>query len=171
MSNQIKKLIATILGIQVLFVAPVIAESVVGLGSDEISQQNSALLMDSQHNSEPPERMVASYYGGRFHGRKTASGERFDKNALTCAHKSLPFDTILIVTNPKNGKSVTVRVNDRGPFTRGRDVDLSYAAAKEIDMLRAGVIPVDVVVLEPNTEMPSEITLEDTSSDSSITIR
>jgi hypothetical protein len=171
MSNQIKKLIATILGIHVLFVAPVIAESVVGLGSDEISQQNSALLMDSQHNSEPPERMVASYYGGRFHGRKTASGERFDKNALTCAHRSLPFDTILIVTNPKNGKSVTVRVNDRGPFTRGRDVDLSYAAAKEIDMLRAGVIPVDVVVVEPLTEMPSEITLEDTASDSSITIR
>ena len=74
-------------------------------------------------------------------------------------------------TNPKNGKSVTVRVNDRGPFTRGRDVDLSYAAAKEIDMIQAGVLPVDVVVLEPNPEAPSEITLEDTSSDSSITIR
>jgi rare lipoprotein A (peptidoglycan hydrolase) len=171
MSNQIKKLIATILGFQLLIIVPVIAESVAGLGSDEISQQNSALLIDSQHNSEPPERMVASYYGGRFHGRKTASGERYDKNALTCAHKTLPFDTILIVTNPKNGKSVTVRVNDRGPFTRGRDVDLSYAAAKEIGMIQAGVIPVEVVVLDTITEMPSEITLEDTSSDSSITIR
>lgn len=171
MSNQIKKLIATFLGFQLLFIVPVIAESVVGLGSDEISQQNSALLIDSQHNSEPPERMVASFYGGKFHGRKTASGERFDKNALTCAHKSLPFDTVLIVTNPKNGKSVTVRVNDRGPFIRGRDVDLSYAAAKEIGMIQAGVIPVEVVIIDPLSEFEAEITLEDTRSDSSITIR
>lgn len=151
MSNQIKKLIATILGFQLVFIAPVIAESVAGLGSDEISQQNSSLVIDSQHTQEPPEqsskRMVASFYYGKFHGRKTASGERYDQYALTCAHKSLPFQTILKVTNPKNGKSVIVRVNDRGPFTRGRDVDLSYAAAKEIGMVQAGVIPVEVQIL------------------------
>lgn len=138
-----------------LFIAPVIAESVAGLGSDEISQENSALVIDSLHTQEPPgtppgERMVASYYSGKFHGRKTASGERFDQHALTCAHKTLPFQTILKVTNPKNGKTVTVRVNDRGPFTRGRDVDLSYAAAKEIGMIQAGVIPVEVVIIPPD---------------------
>jgi len=155
MSNQIKKWIATILGLHMLFIAPVIAESVAGLGSDEIVQDHSALVIDSLHTQEPPgnppgERMVASYYSGKFHGRKTASGERFDQYALTCAHKTLPFQTTLKVTNPKNGKSVTVRVNDRGPFTRGRDVDLSYAAAKEIDMIQAGVLAVEVLVLPPS---------------------
>lgn len=152
MSNQIKKLIATILGLQLLFIVPVIAESVAGLGSDEIMQQNSALVIDSLHTQEPPgdlptQRMVASYYYGKFHGRKTASGERYNQYALTCAHKTLPFNTILKVTNPRNNKTVVVRVTDRGPFTRGRDIDLSYAAAKELGMLVAGVIPVEVVIV------------------------
>jgi len=156
MSNQIKKWIATILGLQMLFIVPVIAESVSGLGSNEIIQENTSLVIDSLHTQEPPgERMVASYYAGKFHGRKTASGERFDMNAFTCAHKSLPFQTILKVTNPRNGKTVTVRVNDRGPFSRGRDVDLSYAAAKEIGMIQAGVIPVEVVILPPD-ETPED---------------
>jgi len=139
-----------------LFIVPVIAESVSGLGSNEIIQENTSLVIDSLHTQEPPgERMVASYYAGKFHGRKTASGERFDMNAFTCAHKSLPFQTILKVTNPRNGKTVTVRVNDRGPFSRGRDVDLSYAAAKEIGMIQAGVIPVEVVILPPD-ETPED---------------
>ncbi|MDZ4182315.1 MAG: septal ring lytic transglycosylase RlpA family protein [Candidatus Cloacimonadaceae bacterium] len=148
-----KKLLATVLAFQLLFIAPIIAESVSGIGSDEIMLENAALVIDSLHTQEPPEappgqRMVASYYYGKFHGRKTASGERFNQYALTCAHKSLPFQTILKVTNPKNGKSVIVRVNDRGPFIRGRDIDLSYAAAEEIGMLRAGVLPVEVQILE-----------------------
>jgi len=156
MSNQINKWIATILGLQMLFIVPVIAESVSGLGSNEIIQENTSLVIDSLHTQEPPgERMVASYYAGKFHGRKTASGERFDMNAFTCAHKSLPFQTILKVTNPRNSKTVTVRVNDRGPFSRGRDVDLSYAAAKEIGMIQAGVIPVEVVILPPD-ETPED---------------
>jgi len=139
-----------------LFIVPVIAESVSGLGSNEIIQENTSLVIDSLHTQEPPgERMVASYYAGKFHGRKTASGERFDMNAFTCAHKSLPFQTIQKVTNPRNGKTVTVRVNDRGPFSRGRDVDLSYAAAKEIGMIQAGVIPVEVVILPPD-ETPED---------------
>jgi len=139
-----------------LFIVPVIAESVSGLGSNEIIQENTSLVIDSLHTQEPPgERMVASYYAGKFHGRKTASGERFDMNAFTCAHKSLPFQTILKVTNPRNSKTVTVRVNDRGPFSRGRDVDLSYAAAKEIGMIQAGVIPVEVVILPPD-ETPED---------------
>jgi len=92
--------------------------------------------------------MVATYYSKRFQGRKTASGERYNRDAFTCAHKTLPFQTLLKITNPQNSKSVIVRVNDRGPFNRGRDIDLSYAAAKEIGMLSAGVIPVQVEILE-----------------------
>ncbi|NLM90058.1 MAG: septal ring lytic transglycosylase RlpA family protein [Candidatus Cloacimonetes bacterium] len=92
--------------------------------------------------------MVATYYSKRFQGRKTASGERYNRDAFTCAHKTLPFQTLLKITNPRNSKSVIVRVNDRGPFNRGRDIDLSYAAAKEIGMLSAGVIPVQVEILE-----------------------
>ncbi len=75
---------------------------------------------------------TASWYGNRFHGRRTASGERYDMHAYTAAHKSLPFGTILRVTNLDNSKSVLVRVNDRGPFVRGRIIDLSRVAAKEI---------------------------------------
>src|SRR5690606_13032527 len=95
------------------------------------------------------ERGKASWYGGRFHGRRTASGERFDKHALTAAHRRLPFGTTVRVTNRRNGRSVTVRINDRGPFgRRGRIIDLSEAAARRLDMLRAGVVPVVVEVLD-----------------------
>jgi rare lipoprotein A len=85
---------------------------------------------------------VASYYGDRFHGRTTASGARFDKNALTAAHKSLEFGTRVTVTNKVNGRSVDVVITDRGPYIRGRTIDLSKAAAREIGMLGAGVAPV-----------------------------
>ncbi|MDI9528774.1 MAG: septal ring lytic transglycosylase RlpA family protein [Candidatus Cloacimonadota bacterium] len=93
--------------------------------------------------------MVTSYYGRSFHGRRTASGEIYDKNELTCAHKSLPFQTLLKITNPKNGKSVVVRVNDRGPFKRGRQLDISYSAARELDMLAAGVLKLQVEIILP----------------------
>lgn len=81
---------------------------------------------------------VASYYGRRFHGRSTASGERFDMHGLTAAHRTLPFGSKVRVTNPRNGKSVVVRINDRGPFSGGRTIDLSRAAAEEIGLVRAG---------------------------------
>jgi rare lipoprotein A len=81
---------------------------------------------------------VASYYGRRFHGRLTANGETFDMNALTAAHPSLPFGTMVRVTNPRNSRSVIVRINDRGPFVAGRVIDLSRAAAKEIGLIRRG---------------------------------
>ncbi|MEL6487108.1 MAG: septal ring lytic transglycosylase RlpA family protein [Pseudomonadota bacterium] len=81
---------------------------------------------------------TASYYGKRFHGRLTANGERFDMNAMTAAHKTLPFGTRVLVTNPANGRSVTVRINDRGPFIPGRTIDLSRAAAQAIGMIRKG---------------------------------
>ena len=72
---------------------------------------------------------VASYYAEKYHGRKTANGEIFNMNAMTCAHKTLPFNTVLRVTNLANGKNVQVRVNDRGPFVNGREIDLSKGAA------------------------------------------
>ena len=90
----------------------------------------------------------SSYYGKKFHGRKTANGEVFDMYKMTAAHKTLPFGTICRVTNRSNGKQVTVRINDRGPFVAGRILDLSYAAALQIDGVRAGVMDVKVEVLE-----------------------
>lgn len=81
---------------------------------------------------------VASWYGPGFHGKLTASGERFNMYAMTCAHKEYSFGTRLKVTNVDNGSSVNVTVNDRGPFVRGRDIDLSYAAAKQIGIIGHG---------------------------------
>ncbi len=88
---------------------------------------------------------VASYYS---EGHATASGERFDPRQMTAAHRSLPFGTKLRVTNVKSGHSVVVRVNDRGPFVHGRLVDVSYAAAREIDLVGAGTAKVKVEVLD-----------------------
>jgi rare lipoprotein A len=81
---------------------------------------------------------VASYYGRRFHGRLTANGERFNMNAMTAAHKTLPFGTKVRVTYPRNGRSVVVRINDRGPFIRGRTIDLSRGAATKLGMISSG---------------------------------
>ncbi|MEX6502408.1 septal ring lytic transglycosylase RlpA family protein [Pseudomonas zhanjiangensis] len=85
---------------------------------------------------------MASWYGARHHGKPTASGERFDQNALTAAHRSLPFGSRVRVTNLANDKQVVVRINDRGPFSKGRIIDLSRRAAEQLDMLRSGVAPV-----------------------------
>ncbi|WMS42713.1 septal ring lytic transglycosylase RlpA family protein [Acuticoccus sp. MNP-M23] len=82
---------------------------------------------------------VASYYGARFHGRQTANGERFNMHAMTAAHKSLPFGTKVKVTNPDNGRSVVVRINDRGPYVGNRVLDLSKGAAAKIGMVNKGV--------------------------------
>jgi len=90
---------------------------------------------------------TASWYGPGFHGRPTASGERFDQNALTAAHRSLPFGTRVRVTNQANGESVIVRINDRGPFHGNRVIDLSREAAAEIGLLRAGIGRVTIEVL------------------------
>lgn len=83
--------------------------------------------------------MRASWYGPRFHGRFTANGEIYNQNAMTAAHKSMKFGTILRITNPRNNKSVIVRINDRGPYIPGRQIDLSKAAAEELDVIKNGV--------------------------------
>jgi len=90
---------------------------------------------------------LASWYGRDFNGRPTASGEIFDMYGYTAAHRSLPFGTRVRVTNEANGRSVVVRINDRGPWVEGRILDLSYAAAKQLGMLEAGVIRVRLEVL------------------------
>jgi rare lipoprotein A len=95
----------------------------------------------------PLQTGYASWYGRAHQGRLTTSGERYDMNKLTAAHPALPMGTRLRVTNLKNGRSVTVRVNDRGPFVDGRIVDLSYAAAREVDAIGEGVVPVRIRVV------------------------
>lgn len=91
---------------------------------------------------------MASFYGNEFQSRKTANGERFDQAQLTAAHRTLPFGTRLKVTNTQTGKSVQVRVNDRGPFVKGRVIDLSSSAFKSIANLNAGVVPVRIQVVD-----------------------
>ena len=90
---------------------------------------------------------VASWYGGRFHGRSTANGETYNQHALTAAHRTLPFGTEVLVTNKANGKSVVVRINDRGPFHGNRVIDLSQKAANQIGMVNSGTARVTVDVL------------------------
>ena len=89
----------------------------------------------------------ASWYGPKFHGRRTANGERFNQNAMTAAHPSLKFGTKVKVTNLNNGRSVVVRINDRGPFVGGRVIDVSAAAARSLKMIQSGVAPVQVTIM------------------------
>lgn len=95
------------------------------------------------------DRGIASWYGPKFHGRLTANGEVYDMDGLTAAHKTLPFDSIVEVVNLDNGRSVTVRINDRGPFIRGRVIDLSRAAAKKMGLIGPGIARVEVVLITP----------------------
>lgn len=94
------------------------------------------------------QRVKASYYADKFHGKKTASGEIYNKDSLTCAHKTYPFGTILKVKNLRNDKVAYVKVTDRGPHIKGRSIDLSYAAAKKIGAVGQGVFTVEVVKTE-----------------------
>jgi rare lipoprotein A len=99
---------------------------------------------------------VASWYGIPYHGRRAASGEIYNMDSLTAAHRKLPFQTWVEVTNLSNGKTVDVRINDRGPFAHGRIIDLSQAAARDIDMLRPGTARVRLKVIAPPREAPVE---------------
>ena len=90
---------------------------------------------------------TASWYGGKFHGRRTANGETYNQHALTAAHRYLPFGTEVVVTNQNNGRSVVVRINDRGPFSGGRIIDLSHQAASQIGMINSGTAKVTVEII------------------------
>ncbi|HEY9889784.1 MAG TPA: septal ring lytic transglycosylase RlpA family protein [Candidatus Obscuribacterales bacterium] len=121
------------------------------LAFDEEPLGLASIQMAAQGLSETPDTLygTASWYGPGFHGRKTANGEIFDENALTAAHKTLPFNTYLKVTNRLNGKSVIVRINDRGPYVGQRSLDLSKAAAHCLGSTQRGVIPYEAVMLKP----------------------
>lgn len=108
---------------------------------NEINRSESKYLTESQTG-------VASYYADEFNGKKTASGEIYNMNKLTAAHPSYPFGTIVKVTNLKNGKIVVVRINDRMPDFKNRIIDLSYEAAKQINMINEGIQEVELEVIE-----------------------
>ncbi len=112
-------------------------------------------VMDS--NGGYLERGVASWYGRKFHGRNTANGEIFDMYAMTAAHKTLPLPTYAQVTNLKNGKSVVVRINDRGPFVHNRLIDLSWYAANELDFDQDGTTLVEVRALDPSVPQARQV--------------
>jgi len=101
---------------------------------------------------------LASWYGPEFHGKSTSSKEVYDMNDLTAAHNTLPLGTFVVVTNLTNGRSVAVRINDRGPFTKNRVIDLSYAAAKALDMIGPGTAPVRIEVLRDISPPASSLT-------------
>lgn len=124
----------------------------------------------SAHRFDRPQtgsvqRGIASWYGEPFHGRKTASGETYDMHGLSAAHRDLPLGTRVEVTNLENGRRVELVINDRGPFVRGRVLDLSYGAAKRLDTVQAGLAKVEIRVLEmgggpPGPSLASAYTLQ-----------
>lgn len=107
-------------------------------------------------------RGIASWYGPGFHGERTSSGEPYDMYAMTAAHKTLPIPVYARVTNLANGRSVVVRINDRGPFVGDRLIDLSWSAASRLDMLRGGTTPVEVRVLSPGEKAATDATAAST---------
>jgi rare lipoprotein A len=108
------------------------------------------LPTDPAHiQSKPHQIGFSSYYAHKFHGRPTASGEIFDMNGLSAAHRELPLGTIIRVTHLGNGKSIVVKVNDRGPFVEGRILDLSLGAARKLEMIEAGVAKVMIEIVKP----------------------
>ncbi|MBK7103768.1 MAG: septal ring lytic transglycosylase RlpA family protein [Ignavibacteriae bacterium] len=102
---------------------------------------------------------IASWYGKEFHGKSTANGETYDKNDFTAAHRTLPFGSIVRVTNSENNKSVIVRINDRGPFAKNRIIDLSQKAAQKIEMISSGSAKVELRLLSKssNSKMPNDL--------------
>jgi rare lipoprotein A len=111
-----------------------------------------ALLSACSGKKVPELEGLASYYAEPYHGRRTANGEVFDTyQAMTAAHRTLPFNTVVRVENKVNGKEVEVRINDRGPFIKDRIIDLSLRAARAINMVRAGVVPVKLKIVRQGT--------------------
>lgn len=117
---------------------PVVTEEVISVEDETLAADRSLVEFVDKGS------MKASWYGPGFHGRKTANGEVYDQMSFTAAHKSLKFGTLLKITNLKNNKSVVIRINDRGPYIHGRDLDLSKAAALELGMVRKGVAKIKV---------------------------
>ncbi len=126
------------------------------------------MVSDSANSSQSPAKKAsnhtvmtvkASWYGPGFHGRTTANGEKYDMNGISVAHKSLPFGTWLRITNLKNNQLVFVRVNDRGPYIDGREIDLSLGAAKALAMTDQGVATVKMEIFKPQTEIAATLNI------------
>jgi rare lipoprotein A len=125
----------------VLVVAALSLAVVILLGRQPVPSKPDTTTWYARHLTQTG---IASWYGPRFHGRKTASGEVFDQNKMTAAHRTLPFGTRVELTHVKNGRSVEVRINDRGPYRRGRIIDVSRAAAADLGMKNAGLARVQI---------------------------
>lgn len=102
----------------------------------------------ARDGSRQTQQGMASYYHDSLHGRKTASGQRYNKNRLSAAHKTLPLGTKVQVTDTKTGRSIVVKINDRGPFVKGRVLDLSREAAKELGIIKKGIAKIELKVLK-----------------------
>ncbi|AFG36558.1 rare lipoprotein A [Spirochaeta africana DSM 8902] len=133
------------------------ASATEGGSDDPVAVSADALPMDDPQLADHELEGIASWYGGKFQGRLTANGERFDTNEMTAAHKTLPFNSIVRVVNLNNGKQAELRINDRGPFVEGRVIDLSRAGAEAIGMSGTGIAPVRVEVLHYQQESPYRI--------------
>ena len=137
-----------------LFCAPISAQTQVG--ESPLHENNQVSPAPKQKDvpsaSEQSEILIkgnASYYADKFHGRRTASGEIYNKDSMTCAHLKFPFGTMLKVRNPLNDRTVIVRVTDRGPYSKRFVLDLSRAAARELDIIRAGFTMVEITPIHP----------------------
>ncbi|MGE0826795.1 MAG: septal ring lytic transglycosylase RlpA family protein [Candidatus Binatia bacterium] len=121
-------------------------------GRNDLVEDSVKVKTDGNGDAVVEQVGEASYYGKGFHGKETASGETFNQNDLTAAHPTLPLGTQATVTNLETGKSVDVEINDRGPYAKGRDIDLSKQAAKEIGMTKDGAAPVKIQAKVPDAD-------------------
>lgn len=135
-SNHMKKLNIIVTTLILIILAGCTSTSAIGSSKTKDDGQSHALIGQ------------ASWYGNKFHGKLTASGEKYNMNAYTSAHKTLPFGTIVRVTNTANNKFVDVKINDRGPYVKGRIIDLSYKAFSQISNVKKGAIPVKVEIID-----------------------
>ena len=129
--------------LNLIFVA-LILNLLVGCSSASAVSQDKTISYSRTHQLTGK----ASWYSQKFHGKRTASGERYNKGAYTAAHKSLPFGTIVRVTNTANAKKVDVKINDRGPFVKGRVIDLSQEAFEQIGSVKKGVVPIKIEIID-----------------------
>ena len=125
--------------------------------SNRASSSNSGTSPRSSKNINSIETGVASWYGPDFHGRQTANGEKYDMHGLTAAHRTLPFNTEVLVENLDNGKTVQVRINDRGPFAKDRIIDLSRGAAEKVEMIGPGTARVRIYIVGGTENLPENI--------------
>ncbi len=132
------------IGVFTMLVSPLWAQARLDAGARGAEKR---IHSKAPRGGKKPASVRASWYGGTFHGRRSANGEIFDANEFTAAHRTLRLGTKVQVTNPRNGRSIVVEITDRGPFIRGRDLDLSYAAARALGIVRSGVARVEVEVL------------------------